>query len=153
MTTHVVSEEKYNALKLELAQLKTVDMLETAQQIAEAKELGDLKENAEYHMAREKLGWQKGRVAEIEEILGNARVLDKKNIRTDVVGVGVTMLVQKGDKEKEYTIVGAQEADPLVGKISNESPIGQAFLGKTVGDVVEVTVPSGVQVYKVLEIK
>ena len=153
MTTHVVSEEKYNALKLELAQLKTVDMLETAQQIAEAKELGDLKENAEYHMAREKLGWQKGRVAEIEEILGNAKVLDKKNIRTDVVGVGVTMLVQKGDKEKEYTIVGAQEADPLVGKISNESPIGQAFLGKTVGDVVEVTVPSGVQVYKVLEIK
>tara|TARA_Y100001970_G_C14066046_1_gene766741 strand:- start:157 stop:618 length:462 start_codon:yes stop_codon:yes gene_type:complete len=153
MTTHVVSEEKYNALKLELAHLKTVDMLETAQQIAEAKELGDLKENAEYHMAREKLGWQKGRVAEIEEILGNARVLDKKNIRTDVVGVGVTMLVQKGDKEKEYTIVGAQEADPLVGKISNESPIGQAFLGKTVGDVVEVTVPSGVQVYKVLEIK
>ena len=153
MTTQFISQEKYTALTEELDNLQKVEMLETAKQINEAKENGDLKENAEYHMAREKLSWQKGRVAEIEHILSNAQILDENNIRKDVVGVGVTILVQRGDKEKEYSIVGAQEADPLEGKISNESPLGQAFLGKSVGDSVEVEVPAGIQTYSILEIK
>ncbi|MBT4941811.1 MAG: transcription elongation factor GreA [Candidatus Magasanikbacteria bacterium] len=153
MTTQFISQKKYTALTEELDHLQKVDMLETAKQINEAKELGDLKENAEYHMAREKLSWQKGRAAEIDNILSNAKILDENNIRKDVVGIGVTILVQRGEKEKEYTIVGAQEADPLEGKISNESPLGQAFLGKVVGDSVEVEVPAGLQTYNILEIK
>ena len=153
MTTQFISQKKYTALTEELDNLQKVDMLETAKQINEAKEHGDLKENAEYHMAREKLSWQKGRAAEIDNILSNAKILDENNIRKDVVGVGVTILVQRGEKEKEYTIVGAQEADPLEGKISNESPLGQAFLGKVVGDSVEVEVPAGLQTYNILEIK
>ena len=153
MTTQFISQKKYTALTEELDNLQKVEMLETAKQINEAKELGDLKENAEYHMAREKLSWQKGRTAEIDDILSNAKILDENNIRKDVVGIGVTILVQRGEKEKEYTIVGAQEADPLEGKISNESPLGQAFLGKVVGDSVEVEVPAGLQTYNILEIK
>ena len=153
MTTQFISQKKYTALTEELDHLQKVDMLETAKQINEAKEHGDLKENAEYHMAREKLSWQKGRAAEIDNILSNAKILDENNIRKDVVGIGVTILVQRGEKEKEYTIVGAQEADPLEGKISNESPLGQAFLGKVVGDSVEVEVPAGLQTYNILEIK
>tara|TARA_B100001964_G_scaffold117110_1_gene130491 strand:- start:234 stop:695 length:462 start_codon:yes stop_codon:yes gene_type:complete len=153
MTTQFISQKKYTALTEELDNLQKVEMLETAKQINEAKELGDLKENAEYHMAREKLSWQKGRAAEIDDILSNAKILDENNIRKDVVGIGVTILVQRGEKEKEYTIVGAQEADPLEGKISNESPLGQAFLGKVVGDSVEVEVPAGLQTYNILEIK
>jgi len=153
MTTQFISQKKYTALTEELDNLQKVEMLETAKQINEAKEHGDLKENAEYHMAREKLSWQKGRAAEIDDILSNAKILDENNIRKDVVGIGVTILVQRGEKEKEYTIVGAQEADPLEGKISNESPLGQAFLGKVVGDSVEVEVPAGLQTYNILEIK
>ncbi len=153
MTTQFISQKKYTALTEELDNLQKVEMLETAKQINEAKEHGDLKENAEYHMAREKLSWQKGRTAEIDDILSNAKILDENNIRKDVVGIGVTILVQRGEKEKEYTIVGAQEADPLEGKISNESPLGQAFLGKVVGDSVEVEVPAGLQTYNILEIK
>lgn len=149
-----LSKEKFEALKVELKQLIEVDMPATAVRIDEARQMGDLSENAEYHAAREQLGWQKGREREIKAILDSAEIIKAaKNTGSVQLGSTVVFKVEKTGKEKEYTIVGAQEADPLAGKVSNESPIGMAFLGKSKGDKVEVEVPAGIQIYKILEIK
>ena len=152
MTIQYLSQKKYDELEAELAELKNTKMLETAKQIDEAKQNGDLSENAEYHMAREQLSWEQGRVKEITNILDNAEVLKNTGTSDGSVGIGSTISVEIKGKQKEYTIVGAQEANPLEGKISNESPIGQAVLGKVSGDVVEVEVPVGKQVYTIIAI-
>lgn len=118
-----------------------------ADKIAAARDYGDLSENAEYDAARDEQGLVETRIAEIEDILLNAEELKVK--RTDVVSLGSTVTLSSADKEVEYAIVGPVEANPLEGKISDESPIGQALLGKKVGDKVSITTPKGVIEYKV----
>jgi transcription elongation factor GreA len=119
--------------------------------IEEARAHGDLSENAEYHAARDEMSWAKSRVIELGRLIDNAEIISEE--KSDFVQIGSTILVKVNGKEKEYTIVGAQEADPLSGKISNESPLGSAFLGRNKKEEIQVHLPAGVQIYKILEIK
>lgn len=150
-STQYLSQEKFDELKAELKKLIEVDMVETAKRIDAAREMGDLSENAEYHAAREQLGWQKGREMEIKSILDNAQIIHAGS--GDSIQLGRTFTVKVKDKEKVYTLVGAQEADPLEGRISNESPIGEALLGKKKGDVAVVELPAGEVEYKVISVE
>jgi len=149
--TQFMSQEKLDELKKELQTLKTETVKQLAVRIDEARQMGDLSENAEYHAAREELGWAKGRISELENILENVKIIKKNS--GDTIQLGSTIIVELKGNSFEYTIVGAQEANPLEGKISNESPLGEAFLGKKKGDVVEAEVPAGVLEYKILEVK
>lgn len=151
MTIQYISQEKFDALKEEAKDIKLNKMPETANRIDEAKQMGDLKENAEYHAAREQMGWLAGRLTEIEAILDHAEIVSKQG-PTDAVGIGSDVTVSFNGKEKTYTVVGAQEANPLEGKISNESPIGSALFGKKKGAVVDVSLPAGVVSYTILSI-
>lgn len=150
--TQYMSQEKVNSLKTELKNLKEDKAPKLRKRIDEARQMGDLSENAEYHAAREELAWVQSRIGEINVILDNAQIIQVKSDDHGKVSIGSTVLVEAGGKEKEFVIVGAQEADPLQGKISNESPLGGALLGKKKGEKVEVEVPAGKQVYKILKI-
>ena len=150
--TQYLTQNKYNDLKKELAFLKEDKIPTIAKKIDSAKQMGDLSENAEYHAAREEMAWTQSRVKEIEGIFGVAEIIEIKNNK-EIVSIGSKVIVLVNDLEKEYTIVGAQEADPLSRKISNESPLGRAFLGKSKGNLVQVTVPAGVQTYKIINIE
>lgn len=145
-----VSEEGLKKLKEELNHLKTVKKPEVATRIEHAKELGDLKENAEYHDAKDQMGWVMGRIIQLESQIGHAQIVEKTS--GDTVGIGSGVKVRYGDKEKILTVVGATEADPVQGLISNDSPLGQALIGKKVGDEVEVEAPSGRITYSILEV-
>jgi transcription elongation factor GreA len=125
---------------------------EIAARIKEAKEQGDLSENAEYTEAKEAQSLNEGRIEELKAILDNA-VLFTESSKGGVVTVGATIRVSSGKEERTYTIVGAAEADPLRGRISNESPLGAAFLGRKKGDKVSVRTPKGETEYKILEVK
>lgn len=151
MTTQYLSAAKLADLKKELVFLKTEKMPKTADRIDEARQMGDLSENAEYHAAREELAWAQSRVKELEQIIDNASVVTT-GATTSSVQIGSTLRVMVKDKEKIYTIVGAQESDPAAGKISNDSPLAQAFWGKSKGDTVELEAPSGKILYQILEI-
>ena len=131
-------------IKTELAGLKSVKRKEVAERIREAKAFGDLSENAEYADAKEAQAFVEGRIEELEEILENAEIVDDKCKQGGAVGVNckVTVSDSKGG-QREYTLVSANEVDPLTGKISSNSPIGKALMGKKVGDRVAVEVPSG----------
>ena len=148
-----LSQNKHNELKKELAFIKEEKIPTIAKKIDSAKQMGDLSENAEYHAAREEMAWAQSRVKEINGILGNAEIIstDKKDV--GMVSIGSKVTVEVNGIKKEYFIVGAQEADPVARKISNESPLGQSFLGKTKGDNIQVRVPSGVQNYKIIDIE
>ncbi|MFA5127582.1 MAG: transcription elongation factor GreA [Patescibacteria group bacterium] len=148
-----VSEESYALLKTELDNLKNKKIPEIANRIDEAKQQGDLSENAEYHQAKEDMAWAQGRMLELDQILSNAILINGDRKKNDEVLIGNTVIAKTGDKTKKYTIVGPQEADPFKGKISNESPLGQAFLGKSIDDVVEVATPAGTQKYTIIEIE
>lgn len=138
-------------LEKELDDLKS-QRTNIAQKIADARDYGDLSENAEYDAARAEQGQLETRILEIEEILQNASIIE--NTKTSKIAVGVTVVL-KSDKGKtvSYAIVGSVEADPLEGKISDESPIGQALLGKKVGETVTIKTPRGEVAYTVEEIK
>ncbi len=146
-----ISEESSEKFNEELRKLKSETIPTIAKRIDEARQMGDLSENAEYHSARDEMAWAQTRVQEIEHILSNSRIISKPSSST-TVGVGSTILVKVRGAEKKYTIVGAQEADPIQGHISNESPLGQAFLGKKVGDEVLVHAPAGDQTYTIIDI-
>ncbi len=148
--TQYLSKEKLAELQDELKKLIEVDMPATAVRIDEARQMGDLSENAEYHAAREQLGWQKARALEVNAIIENAQIVMKR--KSEVVGFGSTVTVLVNGKEKKYTLVGGQEANPLEGKISNDSPLGLAFFNKKKGDMVEVKVPAGLQQYEIVDI-
>ena len=150
MNTIYVTKEGYDKLKKELDELKNVRRKEIASRIEIAKDMGDLSENAEYHEAKDEQGFIEGRIAELEATLPNAVIIEPGS--TGCVSVGNTVRVSAKGKEKEYTIVGANEADPVAGKISNESPLGLAFIGKCAGDSVEVQVPSGKMVYHIISV-
>lgn len=121
-----------------------------ADKIAEARDFGDLSENAEYDVAREEQGLIETRIAEIEDILLNAEII--KNGSKTKVALGSTVELRNGNRTSTYTVVGPVEADPLEGRISNESPIGEAIFGKKVGDQVSVTTTKGENIYEILTI-
>ena len=150
--TQYLSQEKFEELTAELEEIKKTKMPETAVRIDEARQMGDLSENAEYHAAREQMGWLNGRVLQIQAILDNAEIVAQSSSADGTVGLGTTIDVEVNGNDRTYTIVGAQEADPLNGKISNESPLGEAFLGKKAGDSVDVEVPAGVQTYTIKKV-
>ncbi len=150
-----ITKEGLEKLKKELAYLKTEKRREIANRIRDAKELGDLSENAEYAEAKNEQSFIEGRIIQLENLLKNVTVItsNSKTKSNGVVTVGSKLLLKTVDKDVEYTIVGSNEADPEKGFISNESPLGRAFIGKKVNDDVEVAVPAGTVEYRILEIK
>lgn len=138
-------------LQEELAELKNVKRREVADRIQQAKELGDLSENAEYVEAKTEQGFIEGRIIEIESVLRNAILIDE-TAKSDIIQVGSTITVRLEGKHLEYSIVGSNEADPAGGRISNESPLGKAFLGKKVGETVVIKAPRGEMEYTISEI-
>ena len=145
MNYNYLSKEGYEKLEHELRDLKSRGRKEAANDIAEARAKGDLSENAEYDAAKEAQGMLEKKIAELEHTLATSRIIDDKDIDSSKVYIlsTVTIFNRKTSKEMKYTIVAPQEADFKLGKISNKSPIGQALMGKSVGDVVEVKVPAG----------
>lgn len=142
-------------LREELTKLKTVDRPKVVQAIAEARKHGDLKENAEYHAAREQQGFIEGRIREIESKLSHAQVIDVTSFTNDgkvVFGATVTLLNIDTDEEAVYQIVGEDEADLKARKISITAPIARAAIGKFKGDVIDVQAPSGIISYEVSEV-
>ncbi len=147
-----LSAESLASLKEEYTTLREVTIPEIAKRIDDAKQQGDLSENAEYHQAREDMSWAQGRLQELEEIISNSQIITKKN--TSAVQIGSKVIIRGADKrEREYTIVGAQEVNPAKGLISNESPIGQALIGREEGESVEVNAPSGKVSYKIVKVQ
>lgn len=146
-----ISSESYQKFTNELKELKATTIPTIAKRIDEARQMGDLSENAEYHSAREEMAWAQTRVKEIEFILSNSQIISKPT-GSNTVDVGSTIVVKTKSGEKKYTIVGPHEADPMQGRISNESPLGQAFLGKKEGDKVSVKAPAGVIEYTIKDI-
>jgi transcription elongation factor GreA len=146
-----VTKETLEQMKEELQQLKTSGRAEIAHQIAEAREKGDLRENAEYDAAKEAQGHHEAKIAQLEAVIASARILEAKDIDLSKVSVlskvKVTNLNTK--KSVEYQIVSEKEADLKAGKISVTSPIGKGLLGKTVGEVAEVSAPSGIIKFKI----
>lgn len=142
------------ALEDELENLKVVKRKEVAGKIKEAREQGDLSENAEYDAAKDEQRDIEARIDELEKILKNVEVVVEEEVDLEKINVGCTVLVHDDeyDEEIEFKIVGSTEANSLQGKISNESPVGQALMGKKVGDVVNVETPAGEIKYKVLKI-
>lgn len=142
-------------LEEELDNLKTVKRKEVAERIKIAIGYGDLSENSEYEDAKNEQAFIEGRIITLEKMLRNARVISDDEVNTDTVSIGSTVIVKDlefGD-EIEYTIVGSAESDPLENRISNESPVGEALLGKTKGTVVDVNVPAGVIQYEIIDIQ
>ena len=151
----IMTYEGVKKLEEELEYLKTVKRKEITEKIKVALGYGDLSENSEYDEAKNDQAFTEGRIIQLENMLKNAVVVDESEIPKDKVSVGsiVKVMDYEFDEEVAYTIVGSAEADPMNFKISNESPVGSALLGKKVGDVVEVAVPSGVSKFEVLEIR
>ena len=151
---NILTYEGLKALEDELHELKVNRRREVAQKIKEAREQGDLSENAEYDAAKEEQRDIELRIEEIDKILKNAEVVDDNDGDSSVINVGCTVTIKdlEFNEEMEYKIVGSTEADSLKGKISNESPIGSAILGAKKNQVVEVQAPAGVMQYKVLSI-
>ncbi len=147
---HILTPEGYEKLKAELVLLKGPRRAAVVARITEALKLGDLKENAEYHDAKDEQGWLESRISELENILSQATIVSKKS--SGLVAVGTEIVCQMNGKEKKYHIVGASEADPQQGKISHASPIAQSLLGRKVGDVVDITTPAGKMQCKILKI-
>ncbi|EKY25250.1 transcription elongation factor GreA [Clostridium celatum DSM 1785] len=151
----IMTYEGVKKLEEELEYLKTVKRKEITEKIKVALGYGDLSENSEYDEAKNDQAFTEGRIIQLENMLKNAVVVDESEIPKDKVSVGsiVKVMDYDFDEEVEYSIVGSAEADPMNFKISNESPVGSALLGKKVGDVVEVAVPNGVSKFEVLEIR
>ena len=149
-----MTAEGHKALDEELKHLKSVERPAVIAAISEAREHGDLSENAEYHAARERQSFIEGRVAELEDVISRCEVIDPKKLKGETVTFGVTVEVadEETDEETAYTIVGPYEADISRGFISTSSPIARALIGKRVGDSVEVTTPKGSKSFEILSI-
>ena len=150
-----MTAEGYRVLDEQLKQLKQVERPSVIAAISEAREHGDLSENAEYHAAKERQGWIEGQIAEIEDKISRAQVIDVSKLSGSQVKFGATVTVVDEDTEEEatYQIVGEHEADVKMGKISISSPIARALISKEVGDVVEVNTPGGVKAYEILKVE
>lgn len=146
-----LTQEGIDKLKAELHELTTTQRQDIAQKLKEAKEYGDLSENQSYTDAKDLQSFVEGRIAEIEHILKNACVIEAQ--KGGVVGLGSTVHLELEDGKQKYTIVGSTEANPEEGKISNESPIGKALIGRKPGEEIEVNVPSGTMTYKITHVE
>lgn len=151
----VMTYDGLKKMEQELENLKTVRRKEVAEKIKEARGQGDLSENAEYDAAKEEQGEIESRIVQLENLLRNAEVIDEDVLKMDVVNLGskVTVLDVEFDEEMEYTIVGSTEADPMNGRISNESPLGMALLGQKAGATVMADTPDGEVAFKILNIQ
>lgn len=150
-----MTAEGHQALEVELKNLKSVERHAVIKAISEAREHGDLSENAEYHAAKDKQSFIEGRMIELEDMLGRAEVIDPKALsgKTVKFGATVTLVDEDTDEEAVYQIVGDHEADVSKGKISISSPIARSLIAKEEGDVVEVNTPGGGRSYEILKIK
>ena len=148
-----MSQERYDQLKEELHYLQTTREKEVADQIKEAPSFGDLSENSEYDEAKTEQGKLYSRIAEVENLIENAEIIER-SYETGKVVIGSTVRVHDLDEdfEEEYTIVGSQEADPMSGRISDDSPFGRGLMGHAVGETVSVEAPAGMLRFKILEI-
>lgn len=149
-----MTREGFEKLQAELKQLKTVDRHEVIKAIASARELGDLSENAEYHAARERQGFIEGRIAELEDKLARADVINVKLLNGSSVkfGASVTVIDEDTEETLSYQIVGDDESNLSKGKISLSSPLAKALIGKDAGDSVDVRTPGGVKSYEIIEV-
>ncbi len=150
----ILTDEGLKKLEEELEHLKTVTRKEVADKIKVALSFGDLSENSEYDEAKNEQALVESRIAQIEAMLKNVKILDEDELTNDIVSVGskIKLFDKEFDEEVSYQIVGSTEADPFQGKISDESPVGKYLIGHKVGDVVEVETPGGTCLYEVLEI-
>ena len=150
----VLTDEGLLKLEQELESLKTVKRQEVAEKIKVARGFGDLSENAEYDAAKEEQAQIEARIVQLEKMLKNARVIDQDEIDLNTVSIGtrVTVYDEEFDEEVEYSIVGSTETDPDALKISDESPVGRALIGKNVGETVEIDTPGGTVSLKILSI-
>ena len=156
MPTTFLTKEGYEKLQDELEYLRTGKRQEVANRLHEAMEGGELIENAEYEAAKNEQAFVEGRIQELEIILATARIIDEnsKKAMGDLIQVGATVIIQEnGSDPEEYTIVGAAEANPREGKISNESPIGKALLNRRVGEEVQVEAPAGAFKVRIVKVK
>ena len=152
----ILTPEGYEKLKQEIDHLSTEKRREVAERIKQSREFGDIAENAEYDDAKNEQAMLEHRIAQLEERLLNARVINKKEIAKDVVSVGSHVKLKDMDANQtvEYFIVGSAEANPAERKLSNESPVGKAIIGRKKGETVEVTTPRGSKIkFKIMEIK
>ena len=147
-----LTQDGVDKLREELNDLTQNKRKEVARALKEAREFGDLSENASWDDAKDRQAFIEGRIAEIKNILKNAKIIDGAG-KTGVVSVGSTVHVELEDGKQKFHIVGSTEADPESGKISNESPIGKALLGKKAGEEVEVNIPAGAIVYKISKVE
>lgn len=154
MAVNYMTQEGFDALQEEIKQLERVERKKISAQIAEARDKGDLSENAEYDAAKEAQGMLELKIAKLKEVMANARVLDPKDLDLSKVNIlsTVRLLNKKFNKEVSYTIVTEKEADLKQNKISSLSPIGKALLGNKVGDIIDVQVPAGLIQFEILEI-
>lgn len=152
--TTYLTQEGYDRMKAELYELKTTGRAEAAKAIAEAREKGDLSENAEYDAAKDAQGMLEMKINELEKVLANARILDETQINTSAVSLlsWVTILNTKNKKEVKYQIVSESEADLKSKRISVTSPIGKGLLGKAVGDQAEINTPAGTIIFEIKDI-
>jgi transcription elongation factor GreA len=150
-----ITPEGLEKLKKELQERKTIKRQEIAKRLREAKALGDLAENTEYTAVKEIQAFNEGRILELEDMIRNAVVIkpDKKKGSRKKVTIGSVVEVRSGQRKQSFAIVGSQEAQPSQGRISNESPLGQAFLGHQVGDIIEAETPGGKVKYKIVNIR
>lgn len=152
MDKQYLTKKKLEELKEELFELKTQKRQDVAERLKRAKELGDLSENSEYFEAREEQGRVEGKILELEEMLRNAKVFEKHS-GDDNVQIGSTVVTEKNGQNSTFIIVGSNEAKPEEGMISNESPLGKAFLDKKPGDTVSVVTPKGKVEYKIISLE
>lgn len=152
MSKQYLTKERLEELKAELETLKTKRRVEVAERLKRAKEYGDLSENSEYAEAREEQVNVESCIAELEDVLKQAVTIEKSGA-ADKVTVGSTVTVRRGDKVMTYTVVGSYEAKPEEGRISDESPLGKAFLRKKAGETVSVTAPAGEATYEIVKIE
>lgn len=149
-----LTQEGFDALKKELKELKEKLMYDIAARIKEAREYGDLSENSEYDEAKNEQGRINGRILEIEHVLDKSEIIDSNDVQSDIARLGLTIMVKnlENKMENRFKLVNPQEADIFENKVSVESPVGEALDGGSVGDVVKVKTPSGIQQYKIIGI-
>jgi transcription elongation factor GreA len=147
----VLTREGRQKLEIELDDLKTVHRREVNERIRQAKEFGDISENAEYEAAKQEQAFVEGRIMRVESMIRNARIIEDSEYAADEVHLGASVKVKdtKGGSTLEFTLVGSTEADPKNGRLSNESPLGHALIGKKKGESIEVQTPRGMMTYKV----
>jgi transcription elongation factor GreA len=147
---YYVTAEGLEGLAVELEERSKVTRKQIADDIGTAKDQGDLSENFEYQDAKERQAKNEARIIHLRDIMARAVVMQKGG--TDVISMGSTFIVKMGEMERTFMLVGATESDPMAGRISHESPLGKAFLGKKPGDSVEIEVPSGTMTYEIVKI-